>query len=158
MSVQLDPPAKKRHVVRLWIGAIVFVAAAVTLGTLLTTSGSKTPAKAARTVKIMIRDVTTPDGTEPAFVGSDGVGKTPLFVVTANESVKVLVENTTDVYHTLVSGSLGLSVNINPTTTTSFTFIPGAPGTYTFNCLDPCGPWVMSHAGYMEGELKVVAS
>lgn len=66
------------------------------------------------------------------------------------------------VSHTFTVAALGLNVPICAMGTTSFTFFSGAPGTFTWRCMDPCGPgeagWggAMALPGYMSGQLTVV--
>lgn len=121
-------------------------------------AGPAASAAPAHVVNISIKDVSTPDGPEPAYVGPNGVGAADLFTVTAGETVKVVVSNEDSMPHTFTAPGLGLNVSINPSATTTFTFTPKAAGSYQFACEVPCGPFVMSHAGYMEGSVKVVAA
>jgi heme/copper-type cytochrome/quinol oxidase subunit 2 len=57
---------------------------------------------------------------------------------------------------------LGLNVPICAMCQTSFTFFSGAPGTFTWRCMDPCGTgpsgWdgAMATDGYMSGHITVV--
>ncbi|MHB8317635.1 MAG: cupredoxin domain-containing protein [Acidimicrobiales bacterium] len=113
---------------------------------------------ASATVDVVIRNVSTPEGSDPAFVGPGGVGAATLFSVTAGQSVKVVVKNEDSGPHTFTSPGLGLSVFIGPQTTKTFTFTPKVAGTFAWRCEIPCGPWVMGHAGYMEGDVEVVKS
>lgn len=60
------------------------------------------------------------------------------------------------------AGALGINGPIAANARTTFVLHTGAPGTYTWRCLDPCGTgpsgWggPMSTPGYMEGTLTVV--
>lgn len=129
-----------------------------------TTSSPSTPttavpgAASGQAPLVVIRDVSTPEGSEPAFVGPGGVGAATLFVVTSGESAKVTVKNEDSGPHTFSAPGLGLNVFINPGATETFTFTPKTPGTYMWRCEVPCGSWVMSHPGYMEGNVSVVRS
>jgi hypothetical protein len=40
---------------------------------------------------------------------------------------------------------------------TTFSFAAPAAGTYTWQCVDGCDPWAMTHLGYMKGRLTVRA-
>jgi hypothetical protein len=67
-----------------------------------------------------------------------------------------------DVSHTLTVPGLGLNVPIAPHARVTFTIHTGAPGTYTWHCMDPCGAgasgWGTAMAagrGYMEGRFTV---
>lgn len=67
-----------------------------------------------------------------------------------------------DVAHTLTAPGLGLNVPIAPLSRVTFTIRTGAPGTYTWHCMDPCGSgpagWggaMAVQSGYMEGTITV---
>ncbi len=67
-----------------------------------------------------------------------------------------------DVSHTLTVPGLGLNVPIAPHARVTFTIHTGAPGTYTWHCMDPCGAgtsgWgtaMAAQRGYMEGRFTV---
>jgi hypothetical protein len=67
-----------------------------------------------------------------------------------------------DVSHTLTVPGLGLNVPIAPHARVTFTIHTGAPGTYTWHCMDPCGAgtsgWgtaMATRRGYMEGRFTV---
>ncbi|MDA8183579.1 MAG: cupredoxin domain-containing protein [Actinomycetota bacterium] len=109
-------------------------------------------------VHVSIDGVKTPGGTEPAYVGPSGtVGSRILFSVKAHESIEVVVVNHDTGPHTFDAPGLGLHVTIRADATTSFRFDTPGPGTYRWYCDVPCGPWVMSHVGYMKGEVTVVS-
>jgi hypothetical protein len=67
----------------------------------------------------------------------------------------------TEVSHTFTITKLGINVPIAPKARTSFTLTTGAPGTYDWRCMDPCGTggsgWngPMASAGYMSGKLTI---
>lgn len=124
-----------------------------------TSTTNPSTARPVQVVDLTVQDVSTPDGSEPAFVGPNGVGATTLFTVAAGQKVKVVVkdeETSRTVTHLFASTSLGLFATVNTDTTTTFSFTPDNPGTYTWNCEAPCGNWVMGTVGYMEGEIRVV--
>ncbi len=67
-----------------------------------------------------------------------------------------------DVAHTLTAPGLGLNVPIAALSRVTFTIRTGAPGTYTWHCMDPCGGgptgWggaMAARSGYMEGTITV---
>jgi hypothetical protein len=67
-----------------------------------------------------------------------------------------------DVAHTLTAPGLGLNVPIAAHSRVTFTIRAGAPGTYTWHCMDPCGSgptgWggaMAAQSGYMEGTITV---
>lgn len=68
-----------------------------------------------------------------------------------------------DVAHTFTAAGLNLNVPVPPSSTVTFTFQTGAPGTYTWQCFAPCGTgttgWSgpMADAGYMQGTITVQA-
>ena len=70
------------------------------------------------------------------------------------------LDPTTGVSHTFTIAKLGLSVPIAPSAKTTFTFHTGAAGTYTWQCMDPCGTgptgWggAMAAKGYMSGQVS----
>ena len=120
-------------------------------------SSSGTSAGASETVKLQIKDVTTPEGSEPAYVGSGGAGAKVLFTAKVGEKVTVSVANHDAMPHTFTSPDLGVDADIAPGSTTTFTFTASSAGTFTWYCSVPCGDWVMSHAGYMKGSVTVTA-
>ncbi len=67
-----------------------------------------------------------------------------------------------DVSHTLTIPGLGINVPIAAHARETFTITTGAPGTFTWHCMDPCGAgatgWgtaMAARKGYMEGTLTV---
>jgi len=66
------------------------------------------------------------------------------------------------VAHTFTIPALGINVPIPAMSRTTFTIHTGAPGTYTWRCMDPCGAgatgWgtaMSARSGFMEGTLTV---
>ncbi|MHB8458973.1 MAG: cupredoxin domain-containing protein [Candidatus Limnocylindrales bacterium] len=66
------------------------------------------------------------------------------------------------VSHTFTIAALGINVPIPAMSRTTFTIHTGAPGTYTWRCMDPCGAgatgWgtaMAARTGFMEGTLTV---
>ena len=109
------------------------------------------------TVSLQIEDVSTPEGSEPAYVGSGGVGSPVLFTAKAGQTVKVVVVNHDAMPHTFTSPDLGVNAAIAPESTSTFSFTAPSAGTFSWYCTVPCGDWVMSHAGYMKGSVTVTA-
>jgi hypothetical protein len=68
----------------------------------------------------------------------------------------------TGVSHTFTISKFGINVPIAPKSRTTFTIHTGKAGTYTWQCMDPCGTgsdgWggSMATTGYMRGTLTVV--
>ena len=121
----------------------------------MTTPSANSSSGPSQVVNVTIEDVTTPDGSEPAFVGPNGKGAADLFSATAGKEVQVVVINKDAMPHTFTVTQLGLNVTIAPAATTKFTFVAKTGGTYTWYCAIPCGSWVMSNVGYMKGNFKV---
>ena len=65
------------------------------------------------------------------------------------------------VSHTFTITKLGINVPVTAKARTTFTLETGAPGTYDWRCLDPCGTGAsgwggpMAAAGYMSGTLTI---
>jgi hypothetical protein len=114
-------------------------------------------AQAPSAVKLTIKSVNTPAGSEPAYVGPSGiVGSPVLFEAKAGVKTTVTIVNDDDQPHTFTSSGLGVNVSVPPgPSTVHFTIDPSKPGLVSWQCDVPCGAWVMSHAGYMEGQVKV---
>lgn len=107
-------------------------------------------------VHVSISNVKTPGGSQPAYVGPSGaVGAATLFSVKAHTEVEVVVVNHDTGPHTFDAPALGLDVAIGPDSTVTFRFDAPGAGTYRWYCDVPCGPWVMSHVGYMKGDVTV---
>ncbi len=76
--------------------------------------------------------------------------------------VTVTVLNYDGGWHSFTAPELGLDVFLKagrpakPSVTT-FTFTPKKAGTIPWFCKAPCDPWAMARAGYMQGEIQVVA-
>ncbi|MDA8367090.1 MAG: cupredoxin domain-containing protein [Actinomycetota bacterium] len=108
-------------------------------------------------IKLQINDVNTPEGSEPAYVGSGGVGAQVLFTVKVGQAVKVTIVNHDAMPHTFTAPDINVNASVNPGSSTTFTFTPSAAGTFSWYCSVPCGDWVMSHTGYMKGSVTVTA-
>ena len=100
--------------------------------------------------------VKNPHGTVvDAFVPAD-------FTVRVGKPVVVTVLNYDSMPHTWTAGGLGVNEMVpsggphSPSKVT-FTFTPKSAGAFTWQCETPCNPWSMTHMGYMEGTVTVVA-
>ncbi len=121
-------------------------------------SQANSAAAAATTVNITIKDVTTPEGSEPAYVGSGGVGAASLFTMKAGTTVEVVVDNKDAMPHTFTVPSLGFNQTISPQAVTKFKVTAKTAGDISWYCAIPCGSYVMTHPGYMKGTFTVTAS
>lgn len=108
--------------------------------------------------KITIENVKTPEGAQPAFVGPNGPGAKVLVSLKAGVATTLTIVNHSDQPHTFSSSALGVNVMVPPGPASVQVHLdPKKPGTIPWDCTVPCGAWVMSHAGYMQGSLKVLA-
>lgn len=114
-------------------------------------------AKKAETVHVNIQNVTTPDGSQGAYVGSGGVGNAVLFTAHVGQPVVLVVNNESFMAHDFHVATLGLDKSIGTGATVTIKFTPKKAGLIKWDCPVPCGDWVMAHMGYMEGYLKVLA-
>lgn len=122
----------------------------------MTTPSASSGSGAAQVINVTIQDITTPEGSEPAYVGPNGKGVADLFSATAGKEVQVVVVNKDAMPHSFTVSQLGLNFTIASASTTKVTFIAKTAGTYSWYCSIPCGSWVMSHVGYMKGDFKVM--
>lgn len=120
-------------------------------------AGAVATAPQAAGVTLTIKDVSTPEGSEPAYVGPSGtIGAPVLFDVKAGITTTVTIVNKSQVPHTFTSSALGVNVTVPPgPSTVHFSVDPKKPGKVTWHCAFPCGAWVMSHSGYMQGLVEV---
>jgi hypothetical protein len=115
-------------------------------------------ASAGPSVHVVIKNVTTPDGTEPAYVGPGGVGQQVLFQLKEGTPTLVTIVNDSDQPHTFTSAALGVNETIPPgPSTVHFTIDAKVTGNEDWECNVPCGAWVMAHEGYMMGDVEVVS-
>ncbi len=121
----------------------------------MTTPSANSSSSPAQVVNLTIEDITTPEGSEPAYIGPNGKGAADLFSASAGKEVQVVVTNKDAMPHTFTVSQLGLNVTIAPEGTAKFTFVAKTAGTYTWYCAIPCGSWVMSNVGYMKGDFKI---
>ena len=112
----------------------------------------------AASVQLTIQDVSTPQGSEPAFVGPNGAGKPVLFSLHAGATTALTIVNKTEEPHTFTSSALGVNVTIPPgPATVHVSLDPKTPGKASWDCSVPCGAWVMAQPGYMTGAVEVLS-
>ena len=121
----------------------------------MTTPSANSGSGPGEVVNLTIQDISTPEGSEPAYIGPNGQGAADLFSAAVGKEVQVVVVNKDAMPHTFTAPDLGLNVTISPESTTKFTFVAKTAGTFSWYCSIPCGSWVMSNAGYMKGDFKV---
>lgn len=153
----------RRRVAVLGRGLAIGLAAGVggpLYATSLVGAAPVSPASSAQSgVQLVIENVSTPAGAEPAFVGPNGVGAPVLVDLVAGTTTAITVVNKTGMPHTFTSAALGLAVTIPPgPATVHFSVDPKRSGIVAWQCDIPCGAWVMSHAGYMLGQVDVKAA
>ncbi len=113
--------------------------------------------KAPERVHVTIENTTTPMGDQGAYVGSGGVGANILFTAHVGQKVILTVDNQSFMQHNFVASPFHLNKMISAGATTTITFTPTKAGMVKWDCPTPCGDWAMSHMGYMEGYVKVLA-
>jgi len=110
-------------------------------------------------VHITIQDVSTPDGSEPAFVGPTGVGARILFTAHVGQPVVMTVVNRSTTMHSFTAPGLGVNKMIAVGATVTIKFTPKkAANAISWSCVLPCGDYAMSQIGYMKGYVKVLKS
>lgn len=77
------------------------------------------------------------------------------FYVHAGHPVKLVIDNTDNVPHGIVTPMANVNIVVRPGTHT-YTLLIDKPGTFKWNCSFPCDPYSMTHMGYMMG--TIVAS
>lgn len=121
----------------------------------MTTPSANSGSGPGEVVNLTIQDISTPEGSEPTYIGPNGQGAADLFTAAVGKEVQVVVTNKDAMPHTFTAPDLGLNVTISPESTTKFTFVAKTAGTFSWYCSIPCGSWVMSNAGYMKGDFKI---
>ena len=90
-----------------------------------------------------------PDGKlHDAFSVSD-------FQVHAGHPIKLVINNTDTVPHSITSPDAGVNILVRPGTH-SYTLLVRKNGRFQWYCMQPCDPYSMSHAGYMRGYITSV--
>jgi hypothetical protein len=72
------------------------------------------------------------------------------FYAHAGHPVKLVINNTDDVAHSIVSPDAGVSITVKPGTHT-YTLLVRKAGRFQWFCMMPCDPYSMAHDGYMRG-------
>jgi plastocyanin len=137
--------------------AILLVA--VSLAALATAAAALPATNAVQHVSLVVKS-----DVEHAKKGPDGKWHDAFlpgnFTAHAGSRVVVTVRNYDVAAHTIMSPKLGLMVTIrkgsaaHPSTTT-FTFTPKTPGTFTWRCMKPCDQWAMTRVSYMTGHITI---
>jgi plastocyanin len=77
------------------------------------------------------------------------------FTVHAGRAVKLIINNTDDVPHSITSPTAGVNIVAKPGTHT-YTLLVNRAGVFQWYCNYPCDPYSMMHAGYMRGTITSV--
>jgi plastocyanin len=77
------------------------------------------------------------------------------FEVRAGQPVKLVINNTDSVPHSIVAPDAGVSLVIRPGTH-SYTLLVRKSGHFEWYCMQPCDPYSMSHVGYMRGYITSI--
>ena len=95
-------------------------------------------------------------GVKPAVDGQlhDAFSVTS-FTVRAGQPVKLVIDNTDNVDHSITSPAAGVNIIVRPGTH-SYTLLVHKSGVFQWWCTFPCDPYSMSHNGYMRGTITSV--
>lgn len=77
------------------------------------------------------------------------------FQVHAGQPVKLVINNTDDVPHSITSPDAGVDILVRPGSHT-YTLLVRKSGHFQWNCMQPCDPYSMSHMGYMRGYITSI--
>jgi heme/copper-type cytochrome/quinol oxidase subunit 2 len=96
-------------------------------------------------------DLTVSPGVKPGPDGKlhDAFSVTN-FYVHAGQPIKLVINNTDDVAHSIVAPGAGVNITVKPGTHT-YTLIVRKAGRFQWFCGMPCDPYSMAHDGYMRG-------
>lgn len=72
------------------------------------------------------------------------------FYAHVGQPVKLVINNTDTVDHSINSPGAGVNIVARPGTHT-YTLLVRRPGRFLWMCMMPCDPYSMSHIGYMRG-------
>jgi nitrous oxide reductase len=72
------------------------------------------------------------------------------FYTHVGQSVKLVINNTDTVDHSITAPGAGVSIMVKPGTHT-YTLLVRKAGHFQWMCMLPCDPYSMSHDGYMRG-------
>lgn len=77
------------------------------------------------------------------------------FTVHAGQAVKLVINNTDDVPHSITSPGAGVNIVARPGTHT-YTLLVHRAGVFQWYCNYPCDPFSMMHDGYMRGTITSI--
>ena len=72
------------------------------------------------------------------------------FHVHVGQPVKLIINNTDTMNHSISSPAAGVSIIARPGMH-AYTLLVTKPGRFSWFCTYPCDPWSMQHLGYMRG-------
>jgi plastocyanin len=72
------------------------------------------------------------------------------FHVHVGQPVKLAINNTDNMNHSITSPDAGVSIIVKPGEHT-YTLLVTKAGRFSWFCIYPCDPWSMQHDGYMRG-------
>ena len=78
------------------------------------------------------------------------------FVVHAGKPIKLVINNTDDVPHSITSPEAGVNILVKPGSH-AYTLLVPKSGKFHWYCMQPCDPYSMSHMGYMQGTITSIA-
>lgn len=77
------------------------------------------------------------------------------FTVRAGQPVKLIINNTDTVPHSITSAPANVNIVAKPGTHT-YTLLVRGKGVFQWHCSYPCDPYSMDHMGYMEGTITSI--
>lgn len=77
------------------------------------------------------------------------------FEVRAGHPVKLVINNTDDVPHSINAPDAGVNILVRPGAHT-YTLLVHKTGRFKWFCMQPCDPYSMSHIGYMRGYITSI--
>lgn len=77
------------------------------------------------------------------------------FNVNAGKPVKLVIDNTDTVPHSITSSAAGVNIVARPGTHT-YTLLVSKSGVFQWHCAYPCDPYSMMHDGYMRGTITSI--
>ncbi|WP_249009779.1 hypothetical protein [Conexibacter sp. DBS9H8] len=78
------------------------------------------------------------------------------FAAYVGRPVRLVINNTDTVPHSIVSAAAGVDITVRPGTHT-YTLLVKKSGIFQWHCSFPCDPYSMSHVGYMMGTIVAQA-
>jgi heme/copper-type cytochrome/quinol oxidase subunit 2 len=143
------------------LGALAVVLALIALDVTLV-GGLQSPASAqtrpvTQVVKVSgvavqpVVDLTVSAGLKPGPDGKlhDAFSVTN-FYTHVGQPVKLIINNTDTVAHSIMAPGAGVNIIVRPGTHT-YTLLIRKAGRFQWMCMMPCDPYSMSHDGYMRG-------